>query len=250
MQPIGTRKKFLDKIESTHAYLVDKIVSDVPPQHGDVIVTSFQKAGHGMAKNHWESEAGKNLLVSFFLQPDKLDADKQFYLNMAVSLSILHTVKYFLESKRISIKWPNDIYVEEKKIAGILISHTVMGSQIEHSVVSVGLNVNQQEFFSDAPNPISLINHLDSEIEIDNCLNVLIEEMDRYYSLFVSDQWSNLYQEYIAVLYGFKQWREYLYEAKQIRAKILKVLSCGQLELETETGQILKCNFKEIEFVI
>lgn len=247
---IGTRLKFFHKIRSMYSYQLELLETAAPPQHGDVLVAAFQSAGRGMGNNKWESEADKNLLTSFFLKPQKLDAEKQFYLNMAVSLSVCHTVKHYIKSSSVTIKWPNDIYVGKRKIAGILISHTVIGSMISYTIAGIGINVNQGRFLSDAPNPVSLIHHLERESDIKECLQVLLDEMNRYYPMVIAGRFVELHQHYISVLYGFAQWRYYIYRDEKIKAKIKQVLPFGQLELVTADNRLLRCNFKEIEFLM
>lgn len=249
MVTIGKRIVLIEEVESIYSSLMEQNNID-PHQHGDVLLTDFQSAGRGLANNSWESENGKNLLVSFFLKPENLEADKQFYLNIAVSLSVYHTVKHFINSESVTIKWPNDIYVDQQKIAGILISHTIMGSSIEHSVVGIGLNVNQQVFLSDAPNPVSMIHFLKKEISKEDCLLILIEKMNRYYSMLDTGHFQELHNQYTSALFRLEQWRDYLYQTEKIRARIINVLPLGQIELETTEGQIILCNFKEIEFVL
>jgi len=247
---IGIQIESQKEVVSTHTLMMDKAEARIQPPHGYVLAAQHQSGGKGLADNLWESEEGKNLLASVFLTPDQLLADKQFYLNMAFSLSVYYTIKHFLPDKKVCIKWPNDIYVDDFKIAGILISHTVTGQYIGYSVVSTGININQKEFASDAPNPIALIHYLHDEIPVNAVLQVLIKEMNRYYQMFIKEKFIELHRQYTSHLYGLKQWRDYSYRNEIIKARIVKVLAFGQLELETELGQLIRCEFKEISFII
>ncbi len=121
---------------------------------GEVWVAEFQRAGKGQQNNSWESEAGKNLLFSIFLRPQRLRAAEQFRLSQAVSLAVCEALRE--EGLMAVIKWPNDIYVGEKKIVGMLIEQHVMGEYVTSAVAGIGLNVNQTEFDPTLPNPTSL----------------------------------------------------------------------------------------------
>jgi len=122
---------------------------------GTVILTHDQYAGKGQATNKWESAPHKNLTFSVILLPKFLLARKQFLLNQVVSLSVFDTLKEYI-GEGLAIKWPNDIYVFNKKITGILIQNNLRGSTLQSSIVGIGLNVNQKQFISDAPNPTSI----------------------------------------------------------------------------------------------
>ena len=127
--------------------------------HGDIVATPCQTAGRGQRGNHWEAQPGLNLTFSIFLRPKAIAPARQFLISEIVSLAVAETLRRHLPESpthRISVKWPNDIYAGDRKIAGILIEHTVSGGGIAHTVVGIGLNVNQRKFVSDAPNPVSM----------------------------------------------------------------------------------------------
>mgnify|MGYP003526946868 CR=1 FL=1 len=123
---------------------------------GTVVSTSFQTKGRGQLTNVWEAEEGKNILCSILLRPTALPIKSQFLISQAISVAIVDVLNTFAED--FSIKWPNDIYYKEEKIAGILIENTLSSKGIDSCIIGLGLNVNQQSFKSDAPNPISLHN--------------------------------------------------------------------------------------------
>ena len=116
--------------------------------------STIQTAGRGQAGNSWESEAGKNLLFGLLFHPREVEANRQFILSQAVALSICETLSDYAEDIR--IKWPNDIYWKDRKICGMLIENTLVGRCIENCIIGAGININQQTFCSDAPNPVSL----------------------------------------------------------------------------------------------
>ncbi len=139
----------------------DPAVLDPEAPHGLVVAAREQTAGRGQRGNTWESGPGLNLSFSIVLRPGDLHAVRQFCISEAVALAVAETVEEELRSNGVDdpvyVKWPNDIYVGDRKICGILIENTVTGTHIDKSVVGIGLNVNQREFHSDAPNPVSII---------------------------------------------------------------------------------------------
>lgn len=148
--------EWLDTCTSTNSELAGRL--DAPS--GYALATRCQTAGRGQRGNTWEAEPGANLTFSLLLRPQAIAAARQFELSMIVSLAIVDTVDaLFAEAGsplRAEIKWPNDIYVSDRKICGILIENTLTGSRIDRSIAGIGLNVNQTRFVSDAPNPASL----------------------------------------------------------------------------------------------
>lgn len=149
--------KELESVASTNTWAKENAAQLL---HGDVVVTHNQTSGRGQRGCQWEAEPGKNLTFSLYLQPTEVAPDHQFMISEIVALAVAGTVERALaeavDSDRVAVKWPNDIYVDDRKIAGILIEHTLQGNTISQTIAGVGLNVNQTEFVSDAPNPVSL----------------------------------------------------------------------------------------------
>ncbi|MDE5996720.1 MAG: biotin--[acetyl-CoA-carboxylase] ligase [Muribaculaceae bacterium] len=141
----------LEEVDSTNAY----IMRNVGELEAPVMVTAYrQTAGQGQRGNSWEAEPGKNLTFSIFYRPASLPPMAQFSMSEAVALAVVDFLgAHGIDAK---VKWPNDIYVGDDKICGILIRHSVMGGTVSYSVIGVGINVNQKEFLSDAPNPVSM----------------------------------------------------------------------------------------------
>lgn len=158
---------------STSAVLA--AMTDAPA--GTVVVTDCQTAGRGQRGNTWEAEPGKNLTFSILLRPVAFHAARQFELSMLVALAVADVVdRRFMHvgiAERTTVKWPNDIYVGDKKICGTLIENKLSGKNIERSIAGIGLDVNQLVFTSDAPNPASMIHYLGRETP----LRPLLEEV-------------------------------------------------------------------------
>ena len=138
----------LHETSSTNSYL-SRMASILPS--GTVIYTNSQTSGRGQRGNSWEAEPGKNLTFSMLVKQPAVVPSKQFRISEAVSLAVVEWLSQY--SDGFSVKWPNDIYYNDKKICGILIEHVLCGNAIVHTIVGVGINVNQQHFLSDAPNP-------------------------------------------------------------------------------------------------
>ena len=169
-----------NELDSTNNY-ANQLVKEKAAQ-GTVVLAHYQESGRGQVGNFWESERDKNLLFSVILYPGFLEAGKQFYISKAVSLALADLLKEQLND--VKIKWPNDIYVGEKKIAGILIENTVKGITLDSSIVGVGLNVNQERFFSDARNPVSMKQLLKKDFDIQDILKAFLQKLENYIEVF------------------------------------------------------------------
>lgn len=235
----------LAETESTNNYAM-QMVSD-KYREGTVVLAQYQSSGRGQAGSYWESEAGKNLLMSLILEPKFLEAGKQFYLSMIVSLALVDLLNNHL--KHVRIKWPNDIYVGNRKIAGILIEQSVKGAFIETSVVGIGLNVNQLNFYSDAPNPVSMKQVTGQNYALDSILDEFLQELDRWYNLLREKNFDNIEKSYLQNLFRMNKWHEYRTHEEKFSARIVGVGEFGQLQLELRTGNIKSFQFKEVEFV-
>ena len=155
----------------------DPAVLDPEAPHGLVVAAREQTAGRGQRGNTWESGPGLNLSFSIVLRPAGIHPARQFCISEAVALAVAETVEEELCRNGVDdpvyVKWPNDIYVGDRKICGILIENTITGTHIDKSIVGIGLNVNQREFLSDAPNPVSLIQLTARETPLDSLLDRL-----------------------------------------------------------------------------
>lgn len=245
---IGERIINLGPVDSTNAYLVKLFNDKAELVHGDVFITHQQQQGKGQGDNLWESEQNKNLTFSIFLLPVFLKADEQFYLNMAVSLGVYDFVSGIVEDNSVKLKWPNDIYIDDKKVGGILISHSICGLDFLYTIVGIGLNVNQTKFISDAPNPASLSQFLGEELDLDICLKQLLSKINsRFHQL--EDKKNELIKiDYLNVLLGYEVWRNYIYNSQEIKAKVTGISRYGTLQLLDDKDKSFECDFKEIEF--
>lgn len=226
----------IDETDSTNRWL---------REHGGeddiVVVADYQTAGRGCGTNKWESERGGNLLFSVLLHPTDIPASRQFRISMAVSVAISEALEQHIGD--VCIKWPNDIYWRDGKLGGILIEHTLQGSGIRSSIVGVGLNVNQQLFRSDAPNPVSLWQITGQTTDRRLLLDDILRRLD---VLLTADVRSR----YMSRLYRRRGYHPYTDAAGVFMAKITDIREDGRLVLTDESGRERTYGFKEVQFVI
>jgi BirA family biotin operon repressor/biotin-[acetyl-CoA-carboxylase] ligase len=240
----------LEKIRSTNSYLADLCAKENLPE-GTVVITEKQEQGRGQRGTNWESEPGKNLTLSIFLKPTFLKPEEQFELSKAVSLGVLDFVGSLLPtsfSLLPKVKWPNDIYIGNKKIAGILIENSVIGNSLNQSIIGIGINVNQEKFSEDLPNPTSFKLEAGREFNLEDCLEKLCWRIEKRY-LQLKNHIKEIDADYFKNLYRFNEWAGYNYKGEIISAKIVGISKIGKLILETENKN-LECDFKELEFTL
>lgn len=170
---IGQNHIQLKEVDSTNEFALMLVKSEAPPE-GTIISALTQTNGKGQRGKQWLSEPGSNIILSIILKPIFLSIDSQFELNKAISVGLAGFVSQFITSKKVSIKWPNDIYVGENKIAGILIENNLRNNNILNSVIGIGFNVNQTCFDPLIPNPTSIkietgLTHSTSDLIRDLC---------------------------------------------------------------------------------
>lgn len=239
-----------ESLSSTNSTLSDllRMVPDI--NEGTVVRAIEQTAGKGQTGNHWESEPKKNITISLLLRPEFLSIVDHFFISIAVSLGLTD----YLNSKGINgvcIKWPNDIYVDSNKICGILIENSIIGHTINSSIIGIGLNINQEKFFSDAPNPISLTNITGETYDLNVELNQLCNALLRRYAMLANGNQDTLREDYIARLYRYNVMADYKLPSTDtiFKAKIIGIAPEGRLIMESDSGKIMKFAFKEVVFV-
>ncbi|MBN2236997.1 MAG: biotin--[acetyl-CoA-carboxylase] ligase [Bacteroidales bacterium] len=216
-------------------------------QYGDVLRAVNQNFGIGQQGNAWESEAGKNLTFSLYLEELPIQASQIFQLNKIISLAMFdYLIAHSVEN--VKIKWPNDLYVENKKIAGMLTHNRFFGNQLKSSIVGIGLNVNQMHFLSDAPNPISLTQITNQTYSVEEELQKLLNEIANRMTQIENE--TKINSEYLAHVYGFDSWRNYKDESGTFQAIIKGVDEYGRLQLEKKDGEIATYDIKAIEFLL
>ena len=240
---------WLDSVGSTNAHAAELANKGNLPE-GFVVIAREQTEGRGHDTNTWESEPGKNLTLSMVLYPRFLPAERQFILTKVVALGVRETVSQLLPNNIVSVKWPNDVYIDDRKVAGILIQNSIMGSGIDHTIVGIGLNVNQLKFNSDAPNPVSLSMISGDHFELNDVLSLLCRNIEKYYELLRSRHFGLLDKAYLEHFYRVNTFCKFRMGDSMIEAKITGVSIYGQLMMETRDGDFYKFAMKEVEFVL
>jgi len=237
----------LKETSSTNKYLREYLQEERLPE-GSIVVADFQTAGKGQPGNHWESEAGCNLLFSLILYPDFIPADRQFIISQIAALATKDTLSAFTDDIR--IKWPNDVYWKDKKICGMLIENDLSGPTLYRSIIGIGINLNQQVFVSDAPNPVSLSQITGTTHEKEEVLRLYLRYFQSYYLLVLQEKEEEIREAYLKSLYRSDGFYPYSDENGAFLARILSVEPMGYLTLCRENGEVRRYAFKEVSFLI
>lgn len=237
----------LKETASTNDYL--RSIATPSIDEMTVVAADHQTAGRGQGCNKWESEAEKNLLFSILTSPTSVAADRQFVLSMAGALALKATLDRYCEG--ISLKWPNDIYWHDRKISGTLIETSLQGKMIKRCIYGTGLNVNQREFHSDAPNPVSLYNIIGVETPLEDILDTILSEFQMYYQLAVNGCHDCIVESYNAALYRRQGMYPYQDTAtgETFTARIEHVGTDGLLNLIDSHDQRRTYSLKEVKFI-
>lgn len=237
----------IPETDSTNNYLSKLSDKETVPEF-TVVQSDFQTAGKGQRGNSWETEKGKNLLFSVILYPTFLEARRQFILSQIVSLSIKEELDRWTED--ISIKWPNDIYWKEKKICGILIENDLMGRNISRSIAGIGININQEEFHSPAPNPVSLYQITGKQYDIFEVLKNIMLRIQSYYCQLKKNDTLSIVAHYEKSLFRKEGMHRYKDTNGEFLARIVCVEPEGRLILEDEMQAKRRYMFKEVEYLL
>ena len=234
---------------STNTYL-SRLAATLPG--GTVIYTPSQTAGRGQKGNSWESEDGKNLTFSMLLKHPPVKARNQFYLSEAAALAVVEALSAEA-GDGFSVKWPNDVYWQDKKICGMLLENSLDGSDIATCIVGIGLNVNQERFLSDAPNPVSLINITGREHDLEALLKRVCSRIEQLVNSLDDDNArADLHQRYMAALYR-NDGQLYPWEdaaGHRLMASVAGIAPDGTLTLQHEDGTRHDYLFKEVKHII
>lgn len=243
---IGTDIQFFGSLGSTNTY-ASQCLKTAEVQEGTVIFTDFQTAGKGHHGNSWESENGKNLLFSIILYPTSVSPDNQYFISIAISLGIYDFLHPLLPE--VKIKWPNDIYVKNDKIAGILIENSVMGYTIESCIAGIGININQEKFSPGIPNPVSLKMITGKEMDPRDCLNEVLNYLDNRYKQLLYGNRALIRDEYVSLLYRAGEWHNYRSEGNIFKGMIKGISETGSLIIEKEDSSVSEFSFKEVDYI-
>lgn len=242
---IGTPLIKLDSVDSTNSYAAG-LLRNSKVTEGTVILAVHQTHGKGQGGNRWISEAGANLLFSVILRPDFMLAERQFFLSMCVSNAIHDFIGPLVPAAK--IKWPNDILVNDKKVAGILIENTILDRNLHTSIVGIGLNVNQKKFPPDLQNPTSLRIAAGKEFDLSDSLNALLKSMQTHINRLYRNEFAAVKTSYLNNLWGLNEWIVYKEASGTFEGRIADIAESGELMVRHRTGTLKAYGFKEIIF--
>lgn len=247
-QFFGSQLIEIDEVDSTNIHAQD-LLKNQKVLEGAIITANFQTKGRGQMGTSWYSEKGQNLLFSLILTPTALPLEMQFYLSKVVALGIVS----FLNEITITnakIKWPNDIYVGDKKVCGILIENNLRGYCLESSIVGIGLNVNQLDFgvYDDSATSLRLL--FGKVMETSLILNKLLNNLEFWYMKLKEGAYQIIDEEYYRKLLFYNKWTHFEVKEKRILRKIIQVNSLGNICLENGDGQTEVYGMKELKFII
>jgi BirA family biotin operon repressor/biotin-[acetyl-CoA-carboxylase] ligase len=247
---VGQHILELAETESTNTYATN-LIKEATVTEGTIVFTHNQTKGRGQVGNTWQAETGKNLTFSLVLHPVFLAIDKQFYLSKITSLAVYGMLTDFLHPSLydIKIKWPNDILVNGRKIAGILIENMLRGNFLQSSVVGTGININQQNFDAVDKSATSLGLLLRQDFDLKEMLRSFCKHFEALYLSLKQNNTEKITGQYLSKLYLFEELASYQTKEGKFTAKITDVQENGLLVLSTEQNEILKFNFKEIQLV-
>lgn len=245
---IGQKVIRLSEIDSTNNYAAQQIKENGVLE-GLVIIADYQSKGKGQRSKSWESEKGKNLLCSIVLTPNFIDVSNQFILNKGIALAVLKAAEMICPGSFLRIKWPNDILMEDKKLAGILIESSINGSQIGSLIVGIGMNVNQLKFEVEGRPVISISQELGSEITIEAVLQTVCKSLEVEYLKLKAGKLKQIDEEYQQNLWKLNEWQLFKLKGKTEKLKILGVTESGFLKTENADGEVAEWRNGEVEFI-
>lgn len=240
-------KLIIDETHSTNNFL-QKLVKEKQLPAFFSVRAKYQTAGRGQRGNSWESLPEENLLCSILLYPHCISANRSFYISQIVSLSLIKILNEF--SPYFTIKWPNDIYWKDKKIAGILIENQLLNNKVNQSIVGIGLNINQEIFSSNLTNPTSLYKITGTKHNLDSLWCTLIDNIKHYYKLLDEGKAGQIKIAYHNHLYRREGYHLYKDDKGEFEASVLKIQPDGQLILLDKTGKKRGYYFKEVSYII
>lgn len=244
---IGSNVILYEKVSSTNT-VAAALLRESNPAEGTVITASYQESGRGQAGNRWESEPGSNLLMSVILYPVTVKPAEQFVISQMISLAVHDLVS--LHTSEVRIKWPNDIYVRDDKIAGILIENSIMGDVVGSTVAGIGLNVNQTLFRGGAPNPVSLAIVTGLSHDLPAVTGRLTDMLDRRYRMILNGESAAMAREYHEALYRMGEWHRYADSRGEFEGMIEYVRPDGMLSVRRRDGKSSEYAFKEIDYIL
>jgi BirA family biotin operon repressor/biotin-[acetyl-CoA-carboxylase] ligase len=244
---VGQNLVTLKEVDSTNTFLRNVLANSEPVPEGTVIMAESQTAGRGQQLNKWYSSVNESLAFSILLKPTFLPVHQQFTLTCAISLGIYDALLP-LVGAALKIKWPNDIYIGNRKLGGVLIENQVQGQVIKNTIVGIGLNINQTHFPAWVPNAVSLKQILHTDYDLKALLFEICRCIDDWYIKLKQGKASQIHEVYIQALYWLNTQANFKVEDTIFEGVITGVTAGGLLQVENN-GTLQTYNLKEIEFL-
>jgi BirA family biotin operon repressor/biotin-[acetyl-CoA-carboxylase] ligase len=242
---VGKNLIYVPVCHSTNTIALDLSQKAAPPE-GTLVITDHQQAGRGQRGNGWEAEPHKNLHFSIILKPTFLAIADQFLLNQCISLAVVDCLDEQL-SLDAKIKWPNDIFIDNKKVGGILIENSLSRDILQQSVIGIGLNVNQQQF--EAVNAISLLLITKQYFSLTGMLEQLLEKIESRYLQLKRGERSTIERDYLQQLFRMNETHRYVADKIEFEGEIVGVDNRGRLIIKTRSEERY-FDLKQVKFVI
>jgi BirA family transcriptional regulator, biotin operon repressor / biotin---[acetyl-CoA-carboxylase] ligase len=248
---VGQNLIHLKTADSTNSYATE-LLRQISPLDGTVIYTFNQLNGRGQRGSLWESERGKNIAMSIVLKPSFIAVEEQFILSKIAAIAVADLMSElldpFLSNESIKIKWPNDIYINHKKVAGILIENTFAQNAYQYAIVGIGVNVNQVVF--ENKRAVSLKQVSQQEFDLLDVIKRLCKHVEYNYLQLKANKHEALNQRYLQLLYGLNELKQFETASGIFKGIIRNVEPSGKLMVENESKELLCFDLKEISLII
>ena len=240
---------FVEEVASTNRTLWQMLDAGQALEEPFVLQAAWQSEGRGLGDNAWHSEKGQNLLFSLLLEPKFLDPAEQFLLNQCVALGVRQALSDLCPRQPFVVKWPNDIYAGQQKIAGMLIENRLMGKSYELAIVGVGVNINQESFPPFPQRAVSLRMVSGQAYDIRKSLDACLSRILSLYNDLAEGKRGLIRQTYEKHLLGFGQRRRFRDQNGHFQGIIRGVDRQGMLIIERPGGQRQHYDMKRIRFL-
>lgn len=245
---VGADLIVLPEVDSTNSY-AQNLLKSSRPSNGTVILAEKQSDGRGQRGTSWIAEPGQNITLSIILYPKSLSINKQFYLSRITALAVLEFCRNITEIKNFRIKWPNDIYFEKQKVAGILIENGLRGNLLSYSITGIGLNLNQSSF-GDLINATSLALITGKTFVLKEAVKSLLQHFEKRYLQLHSNKFQQIESDYLNELVGLNEILSFNDNHGNFDGTIKGVTEEGKLIVySTERGK-KEYDLKEIKFIL
>lgn len=246
---IGQNKVFLPETYSTNSYAID-LLKNVNAIEGTVVYTHKQTQGKGQRGNSWIAEPERNATLSLILKPTFLNAKNTFYLSKITALALYDVLTEILNVSQfdIKIKWPNDMLVNRKKIAGILIENSISNEALQWSVIGIGLNVNQNDFGT-LNTATSLNLQSGKDYAVESIMEMIFTHFEKWYFRLKKAEYNSIDEAYKKLLFGLNTEAAFEQNGISFNATVKGVNESGLLLLKLPDGSQKSFDIKEVNFI-